>query len=580
MNEKYGIELELIMSKFKTKIDEIKKTFSGIRDQKLKIDVEGAQLDAIKIKIQELENMLNDNARKPFLRSEEILDTRVKLEKLYNQLEKIENEEEEIAVKGNIAFNSLQKGIDKATSKIKRFALSLFSIRSIYALVSKASSAYLSQDAELANKLQAVWVGLGSMLEPIISAIANTLLKAVKYVNVFIQALTGVDLLSKATAKSMQKATNSAKALNKALAGFDEITNLDTTSANIDMSWVDAFNNVNLNTEWVEKIRGFGEWLKTNKETVCGAILGIAGAFALIKLIPLIASFSDLIVVIGFIVMAFVGLNEIINGDTGAAIEGLMFLFGGSGLAGYLLGGVNGVSVAIAISSVIALFQGLTDLLSGDVTKSAKGFIELVVGATGLVIALNLIRGGASAGLLGILTPLTLVVAGFTAFAAGIVAVIKNWNNMSTLQKVVSILGLIAVGAAAAAAAVGALQSAWSLGIAAAAIVAGTAAIAASVSAANKKAKENIPQLAVGTNYVPEDQLAYIHKGEAVVPKKFNSQEYFGTGNNETNSLLEQVIDAINNIEINPYTTVKDVGRATVNYVREKERQTGRSVFA
>lgn len=31
-----------------------------------------------------------------------------------------------------------------------------------------------------------------------------------------------------------------------------------------------------------------------------------------------------------------------------------------------------------------------------------------------------------------------------------------------------------------------------------------------------------IPHLNVGTNYVPEDQLAMIHKGEAIIPKKFN----------------------------------------------------------
>lgn len=31
-----------------------------------------------------------------------------------------------------------------------------------------------------------------------------------------------------------------------------------------------------------------------------------------------------------------------------------------------------------------------------------------------------------------------------------------------------------------------------------------------------------IPTLATGTNYVPQDTLAYIHQGEAVVPKKFN----------------------------------------------------------
>lgn len=31
-----------------------------------------------------------------------------------------------------------------------------------------------------------------------------------------------------------------------------------------------------------------------------------------------------------------------------------------------------------------------------------------------------------------------------------------------------------------------------------------------------------IPQLSTGTNYVPQDMLAYLHEGEAVVPKKYN----------------------------------------------------------
>ena len=89
----------------------------------------------------------------------------------------------------------------------------------------------------------------------------------------------------------------------------------------------------------------------------------------------------------------------------------------------------------------------------------------------------------------------------------------------------------------------------------------------------------NIPLLNVGTEYVPEDQLAYIHKGEAVIPKEFNEKRYFGNYNNEeTNELLREVIEAVNNIEVNPYTTIKDVGNTAVQYIKDKSRQMGRSV--
>jgi hypothetical protein len=87
-----------------------------------------------------------------------------------------------------------------------------------------------------------------------------------------------------------------------------------------------------------------------------------------------------------------------------------------------------------------------------------------------------------------------------------------------------------------------------------------------------------LPRLATGTNYVPEDQVAMIHKGEAVIPKKFNSREYFGGGNEETNSKLDDILTAIGNIEINPYTTIRDVGKASLSYINAKSRQLGESV--
>lgn len=88
-----------------------------------------------------------------------------------------------------------------------------------------------------------------------------------------------------------------------------------------------------------------------------------------------------------------------------------------------------------------------------------------------------------------------------------------------------------------------------------------------------------VPKLSTGTNFVPEDTLAYIHQGEAVIPKKFNEKEYFGGTNDETNSLLEELINRVDNIDFSPYTTIKDVGRASMEYMKNTSRQLGRSVI-
>src|SRR5690606_5728738 len=43
-----------------------------------------------------------------------------------------------------------------------------------------------------------------------------------------------------------------------------------------------------------------------------------------------------------------------------------------------------------------------------------------------------------------------------------------------------------------------------------------------SSSRSTSTSSRNIPQYAVGTPFVPSDQLAFLHKGEAVIPAKYN----------------------------------------------------------
>lgn len=641
MNEKYGIELDLMMSSFNKKIEQVKKTARSIKGEFSPIDTNGmkinglTQIKGISSEFKKLTGEKNDlgNAIELEKYKQGLQSVKDKIQEIkgefksvgqvkynadaiqqyINQYGQVENkahdakkeveefnDEVKNTKEGNASINNFGKGIDKVISKIKRFTLSLFSIRSAYSLISKASSAYLSQDTELANKLQAVWIVLGSMLEPIISGIANVMLKAVGYINVFIRALTGVDLLAKATAKSLAKTTKNSKALSKALGGFDEITNLDTTSNNIgiDTSWTSAFDNVNLNTEWIERIQNFAEWLKQNGPIIAKIIGTIAGAIVLIKLGNLLDGLDGIskffaggtwktilgvTLVISGIVLLIMDLIDYIksldsvlenNGtsfkqfgnivtDIGLIITGLGILI--FGLPG-IIAGVITMIVGLVISNWDNIRQVLQNAISWIDSKMdwigdnfgffGKWIAEIFKGA--IQVVLN-VFDGLFTGIKQIFDGILLIFKG--DFKNGFLSIGKGILN--------ALIGIIN-GAIAGINAI--LYPIRSLIVEAGKIL-GKGWSMSSISI------PKIPLLNVGTNYVPEDQLAYIHKGEAVVPKKFNSREYFGNGNEETNNLLQTLIEKVEGIEINPYTTIKDVGKTAVNYINSKNRQLGGSVI-
>lgn len=639
MDEKYGIELELITGTFNKQIEKVKNNIqnafnpediSGIKINGLSKEITGISNefkkltgkkfdlgDAIELKKynQELQNLGNkakeikqeiSNIGHASYNSEAIQQYVNKYGQVENKAkiakQEVEDLNEEVKKSGSISENisNFGKGLDKVISKIKRFTLSLFSIRSAYALVSRASSAYLSQDTELANKLQAVWVGLGSLLEPIISKIANVMLKAVAYINVFVKALTGVDLLAKATAKSMKNATSSAKALSKTLVGFDELTNLDTTSdsSGIDTSWVNAFNDVNLNTEWMEKIQNFAEWLKENGPTIATIIGTIAGAIALIKLGKLLGGLDGIsaffsggtwktvlgvtLVLSGIILLVMDLIDYIKSLDSGLENNGTSFKqFGNiitdvgliiTGL-GILVLGLPGV-IAGVITIIVGLVVSNWDKIKGLLQKAidwidskmdwigenfgffGKWIAEIFKGAIQLVLN---VFDGLFTGIKQIFDGILLIFKG--DFKNGFINIGKGIVN--------ALIGIIN-GAIAGINAI--LYPIRSL------IVEAGKILGKNWSMSNISIPK-IPLLDVGTNYVPEDQLAYIHKGEAVIPKKFNSQEYFGGSDDETKSLLQEIKEAIKEIEINPYTTIQEVGKASIKYINSRSRQLGGSVI-
>lgn len=141
----------------------------------------------------------------------------------------------------------------------------------------------------------------------------------------------------------------------------------------------------------------------------------------------------------------------------------------------------GGKTAVITFAALVAAVGPVIDVMTGlsKILPVVQGFIAGIDGkSAALAITLALL-------------------------ATAIIAIIDAWEDMTGLEKVVSILGALTIAAAGAAIAVGALQSAWSLGLAAAAIVAGVVAITAAVNNAKKRAQADAAAMSYSATNVP-----------------------------------------------------------------------------
>lgn len=122
------------------------------------------------------------------------------------------------------------KGLEKGINSIKKFTLSLLSVRSAFSMISRAAQSYLSFDTQLNDSLQNSWNTLGSLLAPILEYVVGLFSKLTSAVAMFVKALTGVDLVAKANAKALDKQSKSAKKTSQSLSGIDDIDTLSTNS--------------------------------------------------------------------------------------------------------------------------------------------------------------------------------------------------------------------------------------------------------------------------------------------------------------------------------------------------------------
>lgn len=271
---KLVIETELGTKTFDAQYAELESKLK--REQKklnAYMQVKDIGLNVSQTKVQEIQTNIERLSNK-------MLDLRLKVRDAGDESKDTENK---------FSFNFKKMG-----NTVKKFAYSLIGLRSIYAVVSRASSAYLSQDVELAQKLRSVWVGLGSFLAPVLEMISNSLLKALGYLNVFIKALTGIDFLARANAKALKAQAGAQKELNNQTYDFDVIRKQqDNSSSGGGAGGGDLFDIPELDEKVVAKLQKLAEWLKKNEnliKAVGRALLLVFGASAIAKIVKSIGT--------------------------------------------------------------------------------------------------------------------------------------------------------------------------------------------------------------------------------------------------------------------------------------------------
>ena len=243
-----------------------------------------AQVDYVESQLLEIEHKLKQ-ADMGF----EVGDTQkleAQYEKLVNQLGKLKQKQADL---NKTDFSSLEKNIDKignsvskTITKVGKWALAIFGIRTAYNAVRSAVSTLSQYNEQLATDIQYIQFALASVLQPVIERLVQLFYKLLFYVNYIAQAWFGINLFANASSKAMDKSSKSADKMKKSLAGFDEMNVIGDTSSGgagggAGIPSMDLSNMQGEVPDWLK-------WIAENKDLILLVIAGITAGLLAWKL--------------------------------------------------------------------------------------------------------------------------------------------------------------------------------------------------------------------------------------------------------------------------------------------------------
>ncbi len=151
--------------------------------------------------------------------------------------------------RGSQQLKSAIKSMGNATKgfgrTIRQTIKTILGMGAAYQIISKAVSAYMSQNEKLSQKMNSIWTAFGNLLGPIIERMIGWVTSAVSYLLSFLKLL---GVTNKTASQLSTKAKKGAGDLQKTVAGFDELNKLQDKKDEAHLDDKDP-------TAWMQKIQ-------------------------------------------------------------------------------------------------------------------------------------------------------------------------------------------------------------------------------------------------------------------------------------------------------------------------------------